>query len=226
MRGLWLSILSLIALLLVLTACVTQHWILLGIIPILFLGWVTWRFALWAADQAPVWESQIHNWWTTTVVPWWILNTKRVLRALLILAIIATAIAIVVCLTVKLGPSLSSSGSICPACKGASTSSTGIVSTPKTTSSCIARDENFTRVATVEKPVRIESASKCPLTRTTWGPMEYASYSVRFPTGHGDSTVVFLKDGPHKELPFPLDWMEFAPVGADSVIMEIRQRHP
>ncbi len=218
----WLLFLTLIALVLVLVACVTGKWILLGVIPILFLVWAIWKFALWAAGQVPTWQGRIQNWWTTTVVPWWADNTARVIRAA-VLAIIATAIAVVVCVTVKFGPTLSSSGSICPACKG---TPTAVAPSAKVVSSCAAMDENFTRVATIDRPVRLEQLSRCPLTRTVWGPVGYASYSVRFPTEHGDSTVVFLKDGPHKELPFPLDWMEFAPVGVDSVAMMIRQHHP
>ncbi len=220
----WLLFLTLVALVLVLVACVTGKWILLGIVPILFLIWAIWKFALWAAGQVPTWQGQVQNWWAASVVPWWAANTARVIRAAIVLAIIATAIAIVVCLTVKLGPVLTT-GSICPACKGTPTTAV-TPTTAKAVSSCAAMDESFTRVATVDRPVRLEQLSKCPLTRTVWGPIGYASYSVRFPTGHGDSTVVFSKDGPHKELPFPLDWMEFAPVGVDSVAMFIRQHHP
>lgn len=125
-----LLFLTLISLVLVLTACVTGQWVLLGIIPILFLGWVIWKFALWAAGQVPTWQAQIQNWWATVVVPWWATNTSRVLRALMVLAIIATAIAIVICVTVKYGPSFSSSGSICPACKGAPTAIMPAASAP------------------------------------------------------------------------------------------------
>lgn len=117
----WLLFLTLIALLLVLTACFTGYWLILGIIPLIFLGWVTWKFALWAAGQAPVWQNQLQSWWVTTVVPWWAANTVRVIRATIVLAIIAAIVALIVCITVKIGPSFTS-GSICPACsKGAPT---------------------------------------------------------------------------------------------------------
>jgi len=99
--------------------------------------------------------------------------------------------------------------------------------TPITTRSvCPPKDTMFTGVATMDRPLRLDSLSTCPLVRTVWGPLGYVSYSVRYPTKGGDTTVVYRKEGGHIEIPFPLKWMEFRPIEADSVVMVIKQRHP
>ncbi len=79
-------------------------------------------------------------------------------------------------------------------------------------------------VATEARPARVIPRSK--ITRVTWGPIGRVSYKVTFPTNKGDSTIIFKKESGHIELPFPLKWLEFRPVGEDSVIIVVRQHDP
>ena len=80
------------------------------------------------------------------------------------------------------------------------------------------------QVATEAKPVLVIPRSKVAL--VSWAPVGYVSYKVTYPTSSGDTTVTFLKTEGHKKLPFPLKWMSFRPVDADSVVLVIRQHDP
>lgn len=199
MRKYLFSLLALITVYLAVWACYTHRWSLLGIIlAVLLLGWMVVKFAIWTYKQIPTWEKQIQDWWSNVVAPWWSANTGRVIMTIIVLATIVGVIALIVCLTVNLGPSLTSSGSICPACKGVPTATTAVPATkvtylPDSSFRVVVREGEVTSIP-LPRPYHLERWANEEEIRVTEGYVDATNKMVRVETVPGiDSSVVMFR---------------------------------
>ena len=189
-------------------------WVGLGLLVALLLAWALFNEHI-----------KLPEGWTERRREWWRNNWSKMMKSVLTALIVIASIVALVCLVNHFLGTIGSPCTNMPPCSATpAPKTTGSMNyqpvNPGDTRLAMVSDTTFTRLASTDGRGRLIP----PLgRRMTFGPARLGGFKVHYQTAQGDTaTVDYPAEAQHRELPYPLAWVEFLPMLNDTITVVVR----